>query len=186
MADAITLLEVAVIGLIGAAVGAIIAGGFNLYSKHTEYKHAYLKMILEKRIEAYEHVNTVIVMLKKAVIGEGKTYHDIFASDQNYFLQQYLILREASSHELWMSNKTGKNLQNLDQEFVRCLILHNNGKSLVDIGNLEYKMIGGLRDELEKSLLADLSSLYKIDNFLSQKEVITKYGERDISERPKI
>jgi len=55
---------------------------------------------------------------------------------------------------------------------------------LTSVGKLEYKIIGRLRDELEKSLVFDLPNLYKIDSFLSQKEIVTKYEERDISKKP--
>jgi len=92
----------------GAVVGAVIVGGFNIYSKHTEYKHSYLKMILEKRIEAYERINSVIVMLKTSVLDNGKAYHTIFSFDKDYFFEHHKILREAILHELWMSNKTKK------------------------------------------------------------------------------
>ena len=57
--------------------------------------------------------------------------------------------------------------------------------SLVDVGKSEYKTIANLRDNLEKDLVIDLQSLYKIEIFLSNKTVVTGYEERNISDKPK-
>ena len=169
----------------GAVLGALIAGGFNIYSKHTEYKNSYLKMILEKRIEAYERINSVITMLKISVVDNGQAYHNIFSADKDALYGHFEILTKAFIYELWMSDNAKKNLQKLQQEIVRCIILHNNGMPLIDVGKSEYQIIAKLRDNLEKDLVVDLQTLYKVENFLSNKTVVTGYEERNISDKPK-
>jgi hypothetical protein len=169
----------------GAVAGAIITGVFNMYSKHTEYKNSYLKMILEKRIEAYERINSVITLLKMSVVDNGKAYHMIFSSDKDAFYNDYSVVTKAFMYELWMSDNAKNNLLKLQQEIVRCFVLHNNGMTLIDVGKSEYKIIANLRDNLEKDLVIDLQNLYKIEDFLSNKTVTTEFVERNIADRPK-
>jgi len=172
--------------IFGAILGAVIKGLFDIYSKNKEYKHSYYQMIVEKRVKTCEDINTVVAMLKASVLDGGKAYHMIFSGDRENFMQEYKVLRSVFLNDIWMSDRIKNSLLCLHGELVRCLILHDRGEELTSIGKQEYETIGKLRDELEKGLLIDLQDLYKIGEFLSNKEVITKYYHKDISQRPKI
>jgi hypothetical protein len=167
--------------LSGVLLGALLTGIFNVWSKNIEYKNTYLKMILEKRLDAYEFANSLIVQLKYPVQDpDGKAYHTIFLNDQKFdnFLSRIYLLPEKS---LWMNDETSIKIKKIFDLLVSYKVRNGKGESLIDIGKEIYLTLGIRRDELEKSLLSDLKTLYKIDNFLSNKSVVTTYENRNVN-----
>lgn len=177
-------MEIFITLLSGAFIGTIITGLFNIYSKHKEYKHSYLKMVLEKRILAYENLNTIISELKISTITKSEAYHIIF-NNKDDFNKFYSILIKTQKYELWLSNEVRDCFLKLFQELTRCLVLSEQD-NLVEIGKKEYTFIGKLRDQLESNLINDFKTLYNIDSFLNKKIVITSYEQRDLRDKPKI
>ena len=56
--------------VISGLLGALIVVWFNLRAKHTEYANTYYKMVLEKRIKAYEAVERLTKQIKIAPMFE--------------------------------------------------------------------------------------------------------------------
>jgi len=54
--------------VVSALVSSLIGGWFALRSKQNEYAHAYYKVVLERRIAAYEEIEGLISAVKVAVI----------------------------------------------------------------------------------------------------------------------
>ncbi|RGW46186.1 hypothetical protein, partial [Megamonas funiformis] len=44
----------------GAALGALITGGFSIWLNRKNYKRDYYKKIIDKRIEAYQELNNFL------------------------------------------------------------------------------------------------------------------------------
>lgn len=180
-----SLFSGAILGaLITAIIAALISGYFNIKTKNKEYENSYAKMILEKRLYAYEQINIIINMLKKSTLeSDGKAYHLIFSSKEN-FDNSFQMIFNISSHEFWLSEKTRKSYKNIFDEIIRCSSLVENGENIDIIGKEEYQFIGKLRDELERDVLVDLKDLYKIDKFFNQKKIETAFIERKLTDRP--
>ena len=71
--------------VISGVMGALIAGWFNLRSKHTEYANTYYKMVLERRVKAYEAVERLINQIKIAVVDtDNRPYHLLFSKDDDH------------------------------------------------------------------------------------------------------
>uniref|UniRef100_E6PTE1 Uncharacterized protein n=1 Tax=mine drainage metagenome TaxID=410659 RepID=E6PTE1_9ZZZZ len=58
--------------VIGGAIGAFITGRFNLRTKDREYENEYFKLILAKRIAAYESIQKLVTGLKTAVLSDDR------------------------------------------------------------------------------------------------------------------
>ena len=58
--------------LLGGAIGAFITGRFSLGVKNREYENEYYKLVLVKRIAAYESVQKLVTGLKTAVLDEDR------------------------------------------------------------------------------------------------------------------
>ena len=167
-------------GAVAAAIGgAVITGAFNVFIKKQEYKNTYLKMVLDKRVVAYEAINTLIGTLKISFLDDEdkQIYHNVF-HDQTDFFELLAFFSKITEHELWMSDETRKRLHNLRKQIANCS--HQlPARNLIEIGKESYRQIGILRDELEKSFIQDLLHLYKIDQFLKNKTVITEFISTD-------
>lgn len=183
-----SLFSGAIIGaLITAVIGALLTGYFNIKTKDKEYRNSYSKMILEKRLYAYEELNSLINSLYTSALDgdDSKAYHIIFHSEdrfKNFLKDVYSI----TFIKFWLSDRTNNYLQKLFTEFQMCLDLIDNGENVIFIGKKEYKFIGEIRDNLEQSLLNDMKELYKIDKFFNEKEIETVFKETNLSERPKL
>lgn len=70
--------------VVSAIVSALVGGWFSLRTKQNEYANAYYKMILERRLAAYEEVERLIAAIKVAVIDDDqKPYHLLFSKDDD-------------------------------------------------------------------------------------------------------
>jgi formiminotetrahydrofolate cyclodeaminase len=81
-----SLFSGAILGaFITAIIAALLSGYFNIKTKNKEYENSYAKMILEKRLFAYEQINLIINKLKESTLdSDGKAYHIIFFSKENF------------------------------------------------------------------------------------------------------
>ena len=59
--------------LIAGILGALIGGWFTLRGKRNDYANEYYKVVLARRVQAYEEVERLINMVKTAVAGSGRT-----------------------------------------------------------------------------------------------------------------
>ncbi len=56
--------------------------GFLLSQKNIDYENAYYKMVLERRVKAYEVMEWFILHIKIATLDEtNKPYHRLFAEE---------------------------------------------------------------------------------------------------------
>ena len=70
-----------------ALISGLIGGWFSLRSKQAEYANIYYKMILERRMVAYEEVERLIGEIKIAVVdNDQRPYHLLFSGDNDHAL----------------------------------------------------------------------------------------------------
>ncbi len=167
--------------LSGAVLGAFVTGAFTIFSKYMEYKNSYLKMIVEKRVIAYEKLDVVIQNLKIAVVdNDAKPYHQIL-TDKKSFFDFLQLIHNTMAQEFWMSDNTKSLLLKLHQKLISYIFKNEQGIEFINIGKDNYKQIGIQRDELEKSILKDFPNIYKVKSFFKAKQIVTEFENRDIS-----
>jgi len=83
--------------VIGGAIGAFIAGRFDLRVKDREYENEYYKLVLAKRIAAYESIQRLVTGLKTAVLDEDRQPYHLLLSHEDGLPEAHKVLYEISS-----------------------------------------------------------------------------------------
>src|SRR5260370_20141310 len=110
MPDLTTTNTLWLVGLSSAAISAVVSGIvvglFNLRAKRNEFVNEYHKVVVQRRIAAYESLEKLIILIKTVVLdpGDNRPYHLIF-SQENPQQTVYERLFELMLHGLWLSNK---------------------------------------------------------------------------------
>lgn len=157
--------------LLGALLGAAIAGYFTLRAKRNEFVNDYYRTVVERRIEAYEALEKLIVAFKTSVAEkDSKTYHLPFASkSQND--DSLLLVGEVMSQGLWLSEEAFDLVQELNYIQFQ---MPNSKDELIAFGKEHYIKIAEMRERLERILAADMLDLHRVKEFLSQKKRVRR------------
>ena len=159
--------------LVSGIVGALIAGWFALSSKRSEYANEYFKLVLRRRIDAYEDVERLIVSLKSSVLGnDQRPYHLLFSKDDDHEAVYKLMLSILST-SLWLSDDLFELTRDLN-----ILIFQEAGSDagLIEFGKTNYRNIAELRTKLETFHARDMQRLHDVGRFLKSKRPSDKYS----------
>lgn len=158
--------------VISALVSSLIAGWFNLRSKKDEYANIYYRMILERRMAAYEEVARLIGEIKISVVDtDQRPYHRLFSVDNDHTLV-YELLHGTMENSLWLTDEVFQLTRELN------LIVFNAttpNRGLIEFGKNNYRAVAELRTRLEKALSNDMLVLYDIPAFLKAKKPTDAY-----------
>jgi hypothetical protein len=153
--------------LIGALIGALVAGFFTLRAKRDEYINDYFKIVLNKRVEAYEHLEVLIQAYKTTFVDVDNTaYHAPFAS-KSLSENAFGLMSPATDSGLWLTDETFEVLQNLNYIMFG---EPNDDNARIAFGKKHYQEIANLREKLETRLASDMLELHKIAKFLKTKK----------------
>jgi len=166
------------IGLIlsSSAIAAVVSSVCSYFIQRSalarSYKQDYYKMIIGKRMEAYQYVEAQIAVLKMAVVDDrtGEGYHMIFNYEDSEYQQYQSNLRLALTHSMWLSENMIKALAALNQLFltidveINQDVMHN-----ISVGKKYYTQLASARTDVENNLKTDLLTLYDVKNFLNKK-----------------
>lgn len=140
--------------------------------KDQDYKNEYFKIVLQKRLETYEFIERQISVLKsiEADTINNEIYYSIFAYGKEKFdeFQQNLLI--ALSQSQWISKKTIKEMEKLNQLFFTIETKSQDNEQLKQEGIINHKTICYIRNSLEKQVNKDYLELHKIDKFLKSKK----------------
>jgi hypothetical protein len=164
-------LEIPVVIAIGVAGGAVISalvnGIYNLISKRNEYVNDYHKMVVSKRIDAYETIEVLIVLLKTSVVDKDKRpYHFLFSKKDDWNTA-YVAILGINAKAMWISDVAFHKAQELNY-----LMFSKNEDEIgdaIEFGKDNYTKIATMRDDLEKILADDMLDLHNVKRFLKQK-----------------
>jgi hypothetical protein len=149
-----------------AVVSGVIGGIYALRSKQREYVNEYYKIILTRRIAAYEQLERLVLMLKIAVLDEDKKpYHLLFSRDDDW-QTAYDLLGNVMTQALWLSDDAFRKTQELNYLMFR----FKPGGGVIEFGKANYRKIADLRVDLERIVATDLLALHDVDRFLRQKK----------------
>jgi hypothetical protein len=158
--------------VVSGVLGALIAGWFNLRSKRTEYANTYYKMVLEKRIKAYEAVERIISQIKIAVVDkDNRPYHILFSNDDDH-AGVYKALMDGIPDALWLTDDLFEATRELN---LLVYSLAPEGSSLIEFGKVHYHEIAELRTKMEKLHIRDMTSLHEVPEFLRKKRPSDTY-----------
>jgi len=160
--------------LVASIVSILVTYIVTLRLKRIDFRNDYYKVILTKRLKAYQFIEAQIAVLKSTVVEEddGKPYHVIFSYGEEKcieFQQNSLI---AISYGLWIDDETMKELENLNELFfsIDNQINLKTQKEIIEIGKKYYREISDSRIALEKSLKKGLYELHDVKRVFRPKK----------------
>lgn len=158
------LLTVA-LSLASAVIGSLITGLYAVRSKRVEYLHDFNRLILQRRIGAYEKLEKLIVALKSSVLdSDRKPYHLLFSNDEDW-LSAYKLTGDIANDALWLSDEAFDTSQKLNY----LMFQDRREGGAISFGKRHYEEIARLREDMERVLATDMLSLPKVDAFLQRK-----------------
>lgn len=161
------LLTIISSSLFSALLGAAIAGIFNLRTKHNEFVNDYFKLVIHKRVEAYEIIELVIRGYKTTLFdGDNRPYYIVFDEDDNW-QNVYAPLAAALSNAVWLSDELLEIAKDLNSLLFR---LPSLTSGITEFGKQNYIALAKIRDALEKQLATDMLELHQVKKFLLQKK----------------
>ena len=159
--------------VISGIIGALIGGWFNLRSKHTEYANAYYKMVLERRIGAYEAVERLISQIKIAVVGtDSRPYHRLFSKDDDH-AGVYIALMDGMPDALWLTDDLFEATRQLN---ILVYSRATDTSGLIEFGKTHYREIAELRTKMERLHNRDMITLHDVPGFLRKKKHRDSYA----------
>jgi hypothetical protein len=158
-----------------SVVAALVSGWFGLKAKQTEYVNEYYKLVLQKRMAAYEKVEHLITQVKTAVRGsdDPRSYHILFSEDDDH-QNVYTLLLSVNSQSLWLTD----DLFDLTRELNLMVYLGTkDGESLIEFGRQNYKPIAELRTKIERLHARDMARLHNVPKFLRGRKPSDSYTD---------
>jgi len=157
--------------VISAIVSASIAGIISLRTKKLDFRYAYYKTILEKRITAYQFIESQVAVLKTTIIDQdNKPYYAIFDTGYDDFFKFQQNLYAAMSYSLWIGDNTITVMQELNDIFYNLSLTETDSNDeLISKGKNNYKAIAKIRKSIEDNIKKDMLQLDDIDKFLKTK-----------------
>ena len=152
--------------VVSGVVSACVAGWFGVRSRRDEYANEYYKLVIERRLKAYETLENLIMSLKTAVVDEDrKPYHMLFSKDGD-LANVYLRLHSTTLISLWLSEELFQATRELN------LLIYSQAKDaeLIAFGKDNYQTIATLRAKLEQFHARDMLSLHDVPAFLKSKQ----------------
>lgn len=157
-------------------MGGFIAGWFSRQVKRDEYANDYYKIVLSRRLAAYEEVEQLLIMLKATVADlGGQPYHILFSKDDDAEAV-YKLLFAVMSNALWVTDDLYDLVRNLN------LMVYNSGvgkAGLIEFGKKNYKAIAELRSQIEGAHSRDMLVLHDVPRFLKGKRSRNDYTSLD-------
>jgi hypothetical protein len=173
--NALQLMQLAIVSggfaLVGALLGAMISGYFNLRAKRNEYINEYYKKVIDRRMAAYERLEDLIISLKTSIVGEDKKpYHLLFSQcDDGGLLPAYQKLHDVTSQALWLSDAAFKKTREFNQLLWG---FNDSGSTPIEFGQKNYQTLANLRENLETLLATDMLAMHDVKRFLKNKKII--------------
>ena len=167
--------------LLAAAFTSLATGLFSMYLKRKEYENDYFKEVVQRRLAAYEFIESQIAMLKSSVLDyDGRSYHLIFGMgrDQLAGFEQNLLL--AISKGVWIGDETGDLLIELSRIFLTTDRGDESEEALKEAGKQRYLDIHEIRSRLEMSVRNDFLEIHKVQRFLKGKQRGTGFDLVDL------
>lgn len=168
------------IGLIlsSSAVAAIVSSVCSYIIQRSaltkSYKQDYYKMVIKKRMECYEYIETHLEVMKMTTIDckTGEGYHSMFGFNKEDCRKMQIELLLVISHSMWLSDAMLKTFTELNKLILTIdSELNDDVENNIRIGKRYYKQLSDIRIEIENNMKVDLQTMYDVDKFLKRRIV---------------
>jgi len=160
--------------VIAGTVGAVLAGWFNLRSKQNDYENAYFKLVLDRRINAYDQVANLVTQIKVAVVDSDRRPYHLLFSDSSSLDNVYKILYSVMSSALWLSDDLFDETRKLNMLVFQ---QSQSEEDLIEFAKCNYRSIAEMRTRIEVIHARDMLVLHKIPKFLRGKKPTDSYTD---------
>lgn len=155
------------LALSGVLLAALIAGLYNLRAKRNEYINDYYKTVIQRRIAAYEQLESLIINFRMTVVDkDNKPYHLPFLGE-NHREDVFKGLFATMSQGLWLSDEAFEKTSELN--YLLFCMPGAEGDA-VNFGKQHYQAVAQIRDALERILAADMLCMHEVGPFLKRKK----------------
>ncbi len=154
------------------------------HALNKSFKNDYYKLVINKRMEAYQHIDNQLKVMKIAVLdNDAKAYHSMFYGDQKIVCANQHELSLARANGIWLSNDMESTLSELNQLlFEISYDITDDIESNVVVAKKYYTQIADTREKVEKQLRKDMLVLYDVKRFLKEKRK-TGYVEYQVKRK---
>ncbi|MEQ9426735.1 MAG: hypothetical protein RJQ09_20090 [Cyclobacteriaceae bacterium] len=163
-----------------SVIATLLSSLVNFYFRKEDFKNEYYKIVIQKRLKAYEWLETQIASLKSSVLDEedGKPYHLIFGYGRESFMESIQQSMLANAHNLWLASKTNDLLTKLVHIFnkIPFEVDIDDSEALILTGKKYYRDIAELRTQLENSVREDILSLYSLSSIKRKRNNPKEYN----------
>jgi hypothetical protein len=157
------------ISVIGGVSGAVVTLVTTLIVNRVSYKHEYYKMIIEKRIKAYNNVERLLYLIKSESLKSMSKIHVL--KDENTLKSLEQEIKNVKDDSVWLT----ETMKMAVSSFIKSVYLFEEKpiESLTADDALGlYTEIKAMALVIEDVLVEDLKSLHKVRCFLRNKRVI--------------
>lgn len=162
-----------------SVLSSILISFINWKIHNSNYKKDYYKKILDKRLDAYESLNSLIKKLSNHTILDNCIIHTIFLDDE-FFLDFFIQLVKTIDFSFWLNHKTNSKLtelnvfiyNNIHSKISNNLSTEEKNRLYNELGEKHYDEIKIFKSYLVNRMNLDLINLYNVENFFedSKKE----------------
>jgi hypothetical protein len=146
-----------------SVIATILSSLISLRLKKLDFKNEYFKIVIKKRLEAYEELEYIIAALKTSALdaNDQKAYHVCFFSPDN-FNNFSARLALVNAHNLWLNAEANEKLSQLNLIFNQLKFEFNISieSELILSGKKYYSKIAELRTQIENVTRRDILTLY--------------------------
>lgn len=153
--------------VLSSIVSSIATYVITTFSQKQSFKNDYYKLVIDKRMDAYQYIDSQLRIMKMAVLDDdGRLYHSMFYGDQEKVLINQKDFIMARTNGIWLS----ADIENAMSEMNKVLY-EVNGEITDDVNNnilvakQYYTQIASAREKLEIQLKKDLLTLYDVPGF---------------------
>lgn len=173
-------------GTLGAAIiaacAALASAFISFKTKDKEFRNDYYKKIIDKRLFAYQKVESVIFSLSKTTsftifkhdkpVGQGQIC-DIFQNHKD-FVDFLLVLKDCLSHSVWLSHEFIKELGDLHSNLIDGTELFDvapesglTEEQLIKMGTVLFDKVDGARLNMELMIRKEIMEIQDVKKFFS-------------------
>ncbi|HPH88458.1 MAG TPA: hypothetical protein PKV76_08285 [Chitinophagales bacterium] len=173
----ITYYDLITLVLTSSLIAAVMTVFGNWLLQRNNYRDDYYKKLLEKRLDAYEAVESLVgQLLQLSQLDDGRIAPIFCTLGKDYFDSFLISIMATSSKSIWLDQKTNSKITELNA-FLLTKISNQIDESatpaIIDIqlSNLgaQYRdHIKNIRKELQQMLYSDIQSLHKIQPFIEK------------------
>jgi len=149
--------------VVAGLVSGAVSGLFNLLIKNLEYANDYYKIVVRRRVDAYEMLENFIGLFRSCVMDVDRfPYHIVFAGEDPQ-AAIFAATIDMQSKSIWIDKGAFEASQKLNYLLFD---VPSDPQDCVEFGKRHYQEIANLRDNLERAVADDMLNIHKVSAFL--------------------